>query len=263
VARRAAETQGGAEQKSARFEKPPLRRLELRFGAFALWFGRVDFVGGGVAGAFEGAPEIPTGDGAIRAPAVAEGEEFLGTGHVFLAVGDGPAFFYAEIVNGKNVGAAEAEDQKHFDGPDADAADGDEALDEFLVGEFQGFVVGRNDAGKGFAGEILHGEDFCAGKAGFAKRGFAKLEDFLGCGDAAIGTESFDPIEDRGGGFAGDGLVGNGFEEGFIGILGGFHLGLEGWSHADEFGEAVVNGGEMGECGGEIERELGRHGEID
>ena len=85
----------------------------------------MDFVGGGVAGFFEGAPHIPGGYGAVGAPAFAEGQEFFGTGHVFFAVGDGPAFFYAEVVDGENVRAAEAEDQKHFYGPGADAADGD------------------------------------------------------------------------------------------------------------------------------------------
>src|SRR6266404_9075376 len=37
-----------------------------------------DFANGGVAGALAGAPHVPTGDGAIGAPALAEGEEFLG-----------------------------------------------------------------------------------------------------------------------------------------------------------------------------------------
>src|SRR3981081_3082454 len=97
-------------------------------------FGGADFAQGGAAGALAGAPHVPTGDGAIRAPAFAEGKEFLGLGHVFLAVGDGPALFDAKVVDGENVGTAEAEDQEHFDGPGADAADGDETFDEFFVG---------------------------------------------------------------------------------------------------------------------------------
>src|SRR5712692_7336354 len=95
--------------------------------------GGANFVGGGVAGAFESAPHVPTGDGAVRAPALAEGQKLLGLGHVLLAVGDGPAFFDAEVVDGEDVGTAEAENQKHFDGPGANAADGDEALDELFV----------------------------------------------------------------------------------------------------------------------------------
>ena len=57
--------------------------------------GGADFAHGGVARALAGAPHVPTGDGAVRAPAFAEGEEFLGLGHVLLAVGDGPPFFDA------------------------------------------------------------------------------------------------------------------------------------------------------------------------
>ena len=136
--------------------------------------GREDFVGDFVAGAFEGAPHVPTGDGAIGAPAFAEGEEFFGLGHAFFAVGDGPAFFYAEVVDGEDVGAAEIEDEKHFDGPGADAADGDEAFDEFVVGEFFGLFAGGDDAGDCFGGEIFHGEEpwhwrgrLCGGIVGF------------------------------------------------------------------------------------------------
>src|SRR6266404_7342958 len=70
--------------------------------------GGTDFVGGFVAGAFKGAPHVPTGDGAIGAPTLAESEELLGLGHVFLAVGDGPAFLDAEVVDGEDIGAAEA-----------------------------------------------------------------------------------------------------------------------------------------------------------
>ncbi len=55
--------------------------------AFTLQFGRADFVGGGVAGEFEGAPHVPGSDSAVGAPAFAEGEKFLGTRHVFFAVG--------------------------------------------------------------------------------------------------------------------------------------------------------------------------------
>src|SRR6267154_4537282 len=96
----------------------------LALGGLALAdFGGADFAHCGVAGALAGAPHVPTGDRTVGAPAFTEGQEFLRLGHVLFAVGDGPAFFDAEVVNGENVGAAEAEDEKHFDGPRADAAD--------------------------------------------------------------------------------------------------------------------------------------------
>src|SRR6267154_6827613 len=152
-------------------------------------FGGVDFVGGFIAGALEGAPQVPTGDGAVGAPAFAEGQEFLGFGHVFFAVGDGPAFFYAQVVDGEDVGAAEAEDQEHFDGPGADAANGDEAFDEFFVGEFFGLLEGGDDANDRFLGEVLHGEDFGSGEAGFAEDGLAEHQHFFRSGSAASGAE--------------------------------------------------------------------------
>src|SRR5438034_984034 len=60
--------------------------------AFAAALGRPDLIGDGVTGAFECTPHVPTGDRAVRAPAFAEGEEFLGLGHAPLAVDDGGGF---------------------------------------------------------------------------------------------------------------------------------------------------------------------------
>src|SRR6266849_6998398 len=167
----------------SRAETRPLQALAAgalgmdSFGGLALAdLGGEDFVGGGVAGALEGAPHVPTGDGAIGAPAFAEGEEFLGLGHMLFAVGYGPAFFDAEVVDGEDVGAAEAEDQEHFDGPGADTADGDETFDELFVGKFLGLLERRDDAVDGFLREVFHGEDFCAGETGFAEDGLAQLE---------------------------------------------------------------------------------------
>src|ERR1700738_691816 len=81
--------------------------LDCDYGALAalycFYFGGEDFVGGGVAGALEGSPHVPTGDGAVGTPALAEGQEFFGLGHVLLAVSHGPAFFYAEVVDGEDV----------------------------------------------------------------------------------------------------------------------------------------------------------------
>jgi hypothetical protein len=71
---------------------------------------------------------------------------------MFFAVGDGPAFFDAEVVDGEDVRAAETEDQEHFDGPGTDAADGDKALDEFLVREFFGLLQSGDDAFDRFLG---------------------------------------------------------------------------------------------------------------
>ena len=130
---------------------------------------------GGIAGAVAGAPHVPGSDGAVGTPAFAESQEFFGFGLVLFAVGDGPAFLHAEVVDGENVGATEAEDQKHFHGPCADAADGSQAFDEFLVGEFLRVIEGGDDAFDCLFGEVFHGQNFCAGEAGFAQSLFAEL----------------------------------------------------------------------------------------
>ena len=168
---------------------------------------------------------------------------------MFPAVGDGPAFLHAEVVDGENVRPAQAEDQKHFDGPCADAANGDEALDEFFVGESFGFFEGGNDARYGFLREVFHGEDFCAGEAGFAEGFCAELDHFLRSWDSAVGAECFDATEYSSRGFAGDGLVSDGFEERFVGRLVRVHFCLERPAVADEFGDDGIGAGEMF-CGG-------------
>src|SRR6266436_6854204 len=110
------------------------------------YLGGEDFVGYGVAGALEGSPHVPAGDGAVGAPALAEGQEFLGLGHVFLAIGYGPALLHSEVVDGEDVRAAEIEDEEHLDGPGADAADRVESLDQLGVGNFFGLLARGNDA---------------------------------------------------------------------------------------------------------------------
>ena len=214
-----------------------------RLGSFR--FAKADFVGGGVAGALKGAPHVPTGDGAVGPPAFAEGEEFFGAGFVFFSVGDGPAFLHAQVVDGKNVWAAKAKDQKHFDGPRTDTADGDEAFDEFFVRHFFGIFHGWNNAFDRFLRDIFHGEDFCAGESGFAQGPCAELEHFLRSGNAAGGAKRFYAAEDRGSRFAGNGLVSDGFEERFVGRLVRFHLGLEGSGVENEFSQDFVAGAEV------------------
>src|ERR1700731_957690 len=60
----------------------PLQSLvgwAIRLGGLTFTaFRGADFAHGGVAGALAGAPNKPTGDGAVRAPAFTKGEEFIG-----------------------------------------------------------------------------------------------------------------------------------------------------------------------------------------
>ena len=216
-----------------------------------------DFAHGRVAGALAGAPHVPTGDGAVGTPAFAEFQEFFGRGHVFLAVGHGPALLYAEVVDREHVGTTEAENQKHFDSPGADAADGDEPLNEFVVGEQESLVVCGDDAFDGFLGEILHGGNFCAGEAGIAEFGVGNSQHFFGARRAPAFPEGFDTREDGGGGFAGDGLVGDGFEENFVGRLCISNIDFEGCDFGDEAFQAFIALAEMANGFGKIESEIG------
>jgi hypothetical protein len=218
-------------------------------------FGGFDFVGGGVAGAFEGAPHVPGGDGAVGAPTFAEFEEFFGLWFVFFAVGDGPAFLHTEVVDGEDVGTAEAENQKHLNSPCADATDGDEAFDEFRVGHFFGLFESGNDAVDGFLREIFHGKNFRAGEAGLAQGWLFQLEHFMRSWNAACGAEGFDARENGGCGFAGDGLMRDGFDESVIGRFGEDFIELKWGGRLDELGKFVVTGAEMTEGGGEVEGE--------
>ncbi len=83
----------------------------------------------------------------------------------------------------------------------------------------------------------------------------------MGSGDAAVGAESFDTGEDGGGGFAGNGLVGDGFEKSFVGRLRSFDLELEWDSFFDETLEAIVAFGEVFSGCGKVKGQVrGCHG---
>ena len=148
-------------------------------------------------------------------------------------------------MDGQNVGTAEAEDQEHFDGPGADAADGDETLDKLLVREGLGVFESGDDTFDRFFRQVFHGRGFCAREAGFAELAIRELEHFFGRGRAAVGAERLDACEDRGSSFAGNGLVGDGFEKGFVGRLEMVGIGLKGNGVGDEFGEFFVARAEM------------------
>ena len=68
-------------------------------------------------------------------------------------------------------------------------------------------------------------------------------------------AECLDPSVDGCGGFAGDGLVGDGFEEGFVGGLGVVDFGVERNRNLDEPSDARIGGREVGHGGGKVEGE--------
>src|SRR5690606_28545070 len=78
-------------------------------------------------------PEAQRGVTAVRPPGFAAGEELAGGGHGLGIIHALGALAHAQVVHGEHVGAAQAEDEHHLDGPAADAADGHERVDDRLV----------------------------------------------------------------------------------------------------------------------------------
>lgn len=157
------------------------------------------FLGFGGVG---GAPQIPGGGGAVGTPALAELEQGLGLGQGSFTVGDAEAVAHAEVVHGQDVGATELENEEHFDGPTAHAADLGQAGDDFVVGQFGDLAAGGDEAGEGFFGEVADGPDFGEGEAAGAELVVGHGGDFLGAGEAARGEELAEAAEDGGGGGA-------------------------------------------------------------
>lgn len=131
----------------------------------------------------DGLPEVPTSDTSIWFPFFAEGGEGLGLGEFAFVEGEFVALLDAVIKSGKYVGATEAEDQEHVHSPGADAADGSEACEDFVVGEFFDFLHSGDDALDGFGGEVAEGGDFLAGETGGAKVFISGGEHLRGSGE--------------------------------------------------------------------------------
>jgi len=66
------------------------------------------------------------------------------------------------------------------DGPDADAADLGEVLDDGLVGHAADAGQRGDGAVEGFGGEVAQGERLVGGEAGGAELGVGAVEDLLG-----------------------------------------------------------------------------------
>ena len=241
--------------------------------AEGMWMARRSYGGGGslsgvgefAGGEVAGAPEIPGGDGAPGLPAFGSGTDEVGFGEVErgdfvvgleLAEGEGEAFADAVVVDGEDVGPAEAEEEHHLDGPFADAANLGEVGDDVVVGHATDAGEGGDGAVEGFGGEVAEGEGFVVGEASGAELVVGAVEQVLGR-EVGIGAaewvEGFEQAAvDGGGGLAMELLVDDGFGEGFEGGLGGGELHGEGARAVDELAEFGVGGGKLGEREGDI-----------
>ena len=208
-----------------------------------------------------GAPEIPGGDGAPGNPFLCAafhiggfGEEVGGDFDCGLEAleGEGEAFADAVVAGGEDVGAAEAEDEEHLDGPFADTANLGEVVNDGLVIHATNAGEGGDGAVESFGGEVAEGEGLIGGEASGAEFRCGDVEDLFGSGvdgrERGHGLEAGDQAGmNRGGGFAVELLIDDGFGEGFEGGLAGGEARGEGTDAGDEPGEFGVCGGEVGD----------------
>ena len=204
----------------------------------------------GFASEVAGAPEVPAGDGAPGTPLFAAAQDLAGGGEhggvEGLALweaseGEGESFADTVVGDGEDVGAAEAEDEEHLDGPDADAADLGEAFDNLLVGKAANPGEAGDGAVDGFGGEVAKGFGFGGGEAAGAQHVVGSLEQVLRRRvEFAEGGEQ--ALEDSSRGFAVELLVDDGFEQRFERRVLALELEREG--HApDELAELRVGFG--------------------
>src|SRR5580658_881463 len=143
-----------------------------------------DFAGGEVAGA----PHVPTRDGAPGRPLLSAPLHLLGcreeVGSNFCRwleteIGERKALAHAIVGDRKDVGAAEPEDEKHLDGPAADAAHLREVLDDVFVGHFLDGGERGHGSVERLGGEIAQGEHFVLREAGRAELLVGAIEQML------------------------------------------------------------------------------------
>src|SRR5215469_1445241 len=112
----------------------------------------------------ETAPKVPTGHGAVRAPSCGDSFDIRRAGQSIEAVGFLDGVADAEVAGGEDVGAAEGEDEKHVNRPDADALDLGEPFDDLLVGQVEE-IFEADRAVAGVAGEVTDVGGLLGGKA--------------------------------------------------------------------------------------------------
>src|ERR1019366_5074370 len=161
--------------------------------------------------ALQAAPEVPTGHGAIRAPAVGHPLHLVRGGEGLQLVSLADRVADAQIAGGENVSALEGEDQEHVDGPDADAFHLCEAEDDFVVGE-GGEILEDHFPIAGVAGEVADVGGLLSGEPQQAHAGGAESEDGFG-GDYALDGGG-EPAEDHTGDASAELLEDDRFDQG-------------------------------------------------
>src|SRR5215469_14438074 len=209
-------------------------------------------------GQVAGAPHVPACYGAPGFPAFAafvhlvwfgevHGGDFVGG--LELAEGEGEAFADSVVGDGEDVGAAEAEDEEHLDGPATDSADLREVLDDGVVGHAADAGERGYGAVDSFGSEIAEGEHLVLGEAGLTELLVGRVEDVFRAEVlwAVRGVEALDEALMNGcGSLAVELLVDDGFDQGLEGRLCAGEAEGEGAGSLDELCELGVGGGEIG-----------------
>src|ERR1035437_8595032 len=161
--------------------------------------------------AFQAAPKVPTGHGAVGAPAVGHPLHFVRGGEGFQIVGFADSIADAQVAGGEDVGALEGEDQEHVSGPDTDALDLGEAEDDLVVGE--GGEIREHELPRaGVAGGGGGGGGVLGGGAPGKPTGGAELKDGFGGDDVLDGGR--ETAEDDAGDASAELLENNGLDQG-------------------------------------------------
>src|ERR1700761_88816 len=185
-----------------------------------------DFAGGEIAGA----PHVPAPDRAPWSPffpaplhllALREEVGCHPLSWLEAEKGEREALANAVVVDRQDVRAAEAEDEKHLDGPAADAAHLGKVLDDVLVRHLLDHGECGNGSVEGFGGEIAEGEHLVFREASRAELFVGAIEQMLRRGVDAETAERLEAGEetsvDGRGGLAVKLLIDDGLGQGLEG----------------------------------------------
>lgn len=163
-------------------------------------------------------PHVPGGDGAVRAPLLAELLHLRGAGYVLQPIEHLHALAHPEVGRGEHVRAREGEDHEHVDAPVADAVDHGEHGCEGAVVHANDGCVGE-DAGDVLACEVVEVGGLARGDPDVAELVDGEREDGVGEHGGLAAEERDEAGVDGGGGLEGELLVEDGSDEGVEGAV--------------------------------------------
>lgn len=194
----------------------------------------------------------------MGAPGRADGADLLWPGHAGEAIALHDGAVDAEVADGEDVGPVELEDEEHFCGPPADAADACEVGDDLFIGPVVEAALFKV-AGDEVLGEAVEGGDFLAGEPGCAELFGGRAEDLGGLGKwTPIAEVCAEAGEDGACGAARELLVDDGAAERFE-VAGLGWARLDGAEGIDEGGHDRVGCPQMGDGAFDLEGH-GGHG---